>query len=497
MGLEQEEAIRSCLIATELAQKMDLPDGAISDVYYTSLLQHVGCTAYAHETALLFGDDVALNAAGAKTDFNRPREIFTVLVPALARGGGPLARARVTAVMLTRGQKFGRANNAASCEVAAMMARRLGLGEGIEQSLYQIFEWWNGNGAPRKLKGESIALPARIAQVGGTAALFDRLGGPELALEAVRRRAGSSLDPDAADAFVRHGADILHALKERDRWTAVLEVEPPPHRLISEAAIDGVAAAFGDLADLKSPTLHGHSVGVAAAAEAAGRTLGLAEAELVALRRAALLHDVGRVAISSSIWGRGGSLTTAEWEQVRLHAYHSERVLLRSPALAPIAEIAGIHHERIDGSGYHRRLKGAALPTAARVLAAADVYDAVTHDRPHRGALPEHRAAEELRSMVAGGLLDAQAVNAVLEAAGHTVRRMRALNPGGLTDREVEVIELVARGLSTREIARQLSIKPKTADHHVEHIYTKIGVSTRAAAAMFAMEHGLVRIPQR
>ena len=229
-------------------------------------------------------------------------------------------------------------------------------------------------------------------------------------------------------------------------------------------------------------------------AEAAGRILGLSEPELVALRRGGLLHDVGRVAISSSIWGKPGSLSTAEWEQVRLHTYHTERVLLRSPALAPIAEMTALHHERIDGSGYHRGLRGTGLSISARVLAAADVYDAMTHDRPHRSALLEQRAAEELRAMVAGGLLDAQAANAVLEASGHAARGPRASNPGGLSDREVEVIGLVARGFSTRQIARQLSIKPKTADHHVEHIYTKIGVSTRAAAGMFAMEHGLVRM---
>ena len=491
MGREQEVAIQSCLVATELARRMGLPDDAISETYYTALLQHIGCTAYAHETALLFGDDVALNAAGEKTNFDRPSEIFSVMIPAIAGEGGLLARARVGVVMLTRGPKFGRAASAANCETAAMMARRLGLGNDVEQSLYQVFEYWNGKGGPRKLKGESIARCARIANVGVTAALFDRLGGPELALDAVRRRSGRSLDPDAAETFLRDGDHFLRELAEIDRGQMVLETEPKPHRLIPDEELDGVAAAFGDLADLKSPFLHGHSAGVAVLTEAAGKELGLPATELAMLRRAALLHDIGRVAISSSIWSKAGPLTTDEAEQVRLHPYHTERVLLRSAALSPLAQIAGAHHERLDGSGYHRGTKGAALSTHAKVLAAADTYFAMTHDRPHRAALSAKRAAEEIGSMVSRRQLDAHAVNAVLKAAGHSPRA-RSMNPGGLSDREVEVIGLMAQGLSTRVLARRLSITPKTADHHVQHIYTKIGISTRAAAAMFAMQHGLV-----
>jgi HD-GYP domain-containing protein (c-di-GMP phosphodiesterase class II) len=491
MGREQEVAIGSCLIATELARRMDVPEDVVADTYYTALLQHIGCTAYSHETALLFGDDVALNAAGEKTDHNRPSEIISVMIPALASGPGAVGRARVAAIMLVRGQQFARAATSANCEVAAMLARRLGFGDGLEQSLFQVFESWNGKGGPRRLKGASIALAARLAQVGATAALFDRLGGPELAVEAVRRRSGTSLDPHVADVFARDGEEILRELADSDRWPMVLAAEPPPHRLVPESEVDAVAAAFGDLADLKSPFLHGHSAGVAVLAEAAGGVLGLPASELVMLRRAALLHDIGRVAISSSIWSKTGPLTTAEWEQARLHPYHTERLLLRSPFLAPLAAIAGSHHERLDGSGYPHATKGAALPVAARVLAAADEYDTMTHDRAHRGALPAPSAAEELRSMAARGQLDGRATTAVLTAAGHRPAG-RSVYPGGLSDREVEVLGFMAQGLSTRVLARRLAITPKTADHHVQHIYTKLGISTRAAAAMFAMEHDLV-----
>jgi HD-GYP domain-containing protein (c-di-GMP phosphodiesterase class II) len=183
-------------------------------------------------------------------------------------------------------------------------------------------------------------------------------------------------------------------------------------------------------------------------------------------------------------------LTASEWEQVRLHPYHSERILSRSSALAPLAPLAGMHHERLDGSGYYRQ--ATMIPTGARVLAAADAYQAMTQERPHRPALTPSAAAEQLNSEAARGRLDAEAVRAVLDAAGHPPARARLTWPAGLSDREVQVLRLVARGYSNREIARVLWISPKTAGHHVQHIYAKIGVSTRAAAAMFAMEHDLI-----
>jgi HD-GYP domain-containing protein (c-di-GMP phosphodiesterase class II) len=203
------------------------------------------------------------------------------------------------------------------------------------------------------------------------------------------------------------------------------------------------------------------------------------------------LHDLGRTGVPNSIWDKPGPLTETEWEQVRLHPYHSERILSRSSALAPLAPLAGMHHERQDGSGYHRQATAATIPNGARLLAAADAYQAMTQERAHRPALTPEAAAEQLSFEAARGRLDAEAVRAVLETVGHPPPRLTW--PAGLSDREVEVLRLVARGHSNREIGRLLWISPKTAGHHVQHIYAKIGVSTRAAAAMFAMEHDLIR----
>jgi HD-GYP domain-containing protein (c-di-GMP phosphodiesterase class II) len=371
------------------------------------------------------------------------------------------------------------------------MTRRLDLGTGVQRGLNQIYERWDGKGNPQSLSGDDIALPARFAQVASQAVLFDRPGGLDLADEVIRRRSGSALDPSIADAFLSYGRELLSEITSTDPSVAVIETEPEPHRRIAEPRLDGLARAFADLVDLKSPYMHGHSVAVSELAAAASANLGFTGDEVVRVRRAGLLHDLGRTGVPNGIWDKPGSLTATEWEQVRLHPYHSERILSCSTALAPLAPLAGMHHERQDGSGYYRRATAPMIQDGARVLAAADAYQAMTQERPHRSAHTAGAAAEQLRSEAAQGRLDAEAVQAVLEVAGHPPARLNW--PAGLSDREVQVLRLVARGHSNREIASLLWISPKTAGHHVQHIYAKIGVSTRAAAAMFAMEHDLVR----
>ena len=256
-------------------------------------------------------------------------------------------------------------------------------------------------------------------------------------------------------------------------------------------ALDSALRAVADFVDLKSPYLAGHSSGVADLAVAAAGCLRLPAPVAVDLGHAALVHDLGRVGVSAAVWGRPRPLTAGEWEVVRLHPYHTDRVLGRSPALGRLAAIASLHHERLDGSGYFRGAPAGQQPAAARVLAAADAYHAMREPRPHRPAMGAGQAAAELGRGVRAGRLDRDAVDAVLEAAGHRVGRRKA-HPGGLTAREAEVLRLLARGLSTRQIAAALTIAPKTAGNHIQAIYDKAGVSSRAAATVFAMRHGFM-----
>jgi HD-GYP domain-containing protein (c-di-GMP phosphodiesterase class II) len=493
-GLPPGEAMRSCLIATALSRRLRLPEDEVGEAFYTALLAHVGCSALSHETSAAFGDELVVMRAAARTNVADPADVAATLMPEVMRGLSPGRRAEVTRYAATReGREFGRAFDTGSCEVASATARRVGLGPGVERALSEVVEWWNGDGPPRGLRGDEIARPARVTRAAADAARFDHIGGPAAAVEALRRRSGGILDPAIVEAFGAHADQLLAETHAGDPRQLVLAAEPEPAVEIDAAELPRIAAAFGDLADMKTPWTHGHSAGVARLAEAAGERLGLGARDLAALGVAAPLQDLGRVAVSDAIWEKPGPLTSVDWEQVRMHPYHSERILASSGALEPMARAAGMHHERLDGSGYHRGSRGRELSPVARILAAADAFQAMTEDRPHRPPLPAEGAAEELGREARAGRLDPEAVAAVLEAAGARRRRRRErLRPGGLSDREVEVARLVAAGCSNAEIATRLVISRRTAEHHVQHIYAKVGRSSRAGLALFVHEHELV-----
>jgi HD-GYP domain-containing protein (c-di-GMP phosphodiesterase class II) len=293
-----------------------------------------------------------------------------------------------------------------------------------------------------------------------------------------------------AGCLVEDGVEILALDDGMSAWEEVLALEPPPRLTLEGEAVDGALASMANFADLSSPHLVGHSSGVAELAAAAAAECGVGAEDATAIRRAGLVHDVGRVAVHPRIWGKRGALTADEWEQVRLHPYQTERVLSRSAFLSRLAPVAGGHHERLDGSGYHRGAAGPELAVPARLLAAADAYHAMTEPRPHREPMPPERAAKTLADEASGGRLDPDAVTAILKVAGYEPPRLE--RPAGLTEREAEVVAMLARGLQTKQVAQLLGISLKTADRHVQNAYRKIGVSTRAGATLFAMQHGLV-----
>lgn len=481
MGQPLEQALRTCLVATGLGERVGLRGQELSDVYYVALLRFLGCTADAHETAAITGDDIAFRAAVAPVYGAPVPEFMRGVLPSLGAGASPPRRAARLAAFMARGPATLRQGIAAHCEVGESLARRIGLSEGVRVALGQAFERWSGGGFPKGVKGDAIALPARLVVVARDAEVLERQLGAEAAVAAVwgRRKAGA-YDPSLAGAFVEHGRDLLGRLAGGSVWDAVLAAEPGPQPWVPPSRLDGVLEAFADFSDLKSVFTPGHSRGVA----------GLLEGE--ALRRAALVHDLGRAAVPTSIWERPGPLSVGEQERVRLHAYYSERILRHSRVLEPLAELVGMHHERLDGSGYHRGSRAAEIPQATRLLAAADAYQAMTQARPHRPAFEPDRAALELEKEAAAGRLDAEAVARVLAAAGHSRPVQHREWPSGLTEREVDVLRLVARGASKKDVARDLHISVSTADHHLRHIYDKTGVNTRAGLTLYAIEEDLL-----
>jgi HD-GYP domain-containing protein (c-di-GMP phosphodiesterase class II)/DNA-binding CsgD family transcriptional regulator len=488
MGQPLEQAVRTCLIALQLGERAGLSGPERSDVYYVALLRFLGCTADAHDTARLTGgDEIAFRAAVAPVLGGRPRELAARMVPVIGRGRGRVDRARLVAGMLTAGKQRLGEGLRAHCEVAESLAARLGLTSGVRKALGAAFEQWNGRGLPNGTAGGAIPVAARIVFLARDMELLHRAGGTDALVTAVRDRRGTAYDPALADAVLDQPARLLAALDTTSPWQEVLAQEPRPHLSVPADRVDEVLSVFADYSDLKSPYTVGHSRGVAELASAS------ASNDPVTLHRAGLVHDLGRGAVPNGIWDKPGPLTDGEWERVRLHAYYTERILERVPALRPLARLAGLHHERLDASGYHRGCSPAEVPAPARVLAAADAYQAMTQPRPHRPPLDADAAARQLQSMARSGSLDPDAVYAVVTAADHRPSLPRPIWPAGLTDREVEVLRLICRGATKKHVAGLLSISPSTVDHHVRHIYEKAGVHTRAGATLFALAHHLLR----
>ena len=493
LGQPMEHMIRACLIALRLAERVGLDDVERGVVYYSGLLAWVGCHTDAYEQAKWLGDDLSVKSdTHYEYDFGKAGPTAAFLLKHIGGAGSPLLqRARI-------GMRFmgdGRRALAALAEnhylATDELADGLGLGEHVRTSLKESYERWDGKGA-YGLRGEQIGIGSRLVNLADVVEVFRRTGGVEAAIAVARERSGTQFDPGIVELFCEQAALIFADLDAAASWELVIDSEPSlAAAVVAGDELDGALAAIGEFAELKSPWLMGHSRGVADLAGEAARGLGLPESDVTALRRAAFVHDIGRLGVSNAVWDKPGELTQSELERVRLHPYLTERMLSFSAALAPLGSIAGQHHERLDGSGYPRGLSGDAISHAGRVLAAADAYHAMTAARPHRPALTAAEAAVALRAQVASSRLDGAAVDAVLRAAGHRVRRRREW-PAGLTPREVEIVRLLARGLTARAIADRLGISPKTAGSHIEHIYLKTGASNRAQLSLFAMKYGLM-----
>jgi HD-GYP domain-containing protein (c-di-GMP phosphodiesterase class II) len=489
-----EHGLRTTVIGVRLAELVGLGEEDRRAVYYVALLRYAGCTAESHLDAALFGDEIAVRAAMAPVLWGSRAELFLAIARTMHAGQPARWRAVAVARALLQLRNAFRKGAAGHCEVTQVYALRLGLGTEIQAALGDVFERWDGNGFPGGRQGEQVPLPVRLMQVAEDADLQHGLGGLERAVSVVRKRAGAALDPAVADAFCRAAPELLDGLDGEAIWETAMRAEPGEPTMLEEELVDEGLRVFGDFVDLTIPYTLGHSGAVAELAATAGEQAGLEAEACVALRRAGLVHNVGRVAVTASIWNKPGPLSRDEQEKLRLYPYYTERVLQHPELLRSLGEIASRQQERSDGSGYPRGVTATDLSPSDRILAAANAYQAMIEPRPHRPAHARTRAAELLRDEVRAGRLDATAVAAVLEAAGQKAGRLSPPRPAGLTDREAEVLALLASGLMTKQIGQQLGISPKTVDQHIQNMYAKIGVSTRAAATLFATRHGLVGV---
>ena len=490
LGQPMEHVLRAWLIAARLGDHVGLEQDQRGALYYMATLAWVGCVADTPEVATWFGDDIAYRGDSRWID-SAGLPMLGFMLRHVGAGRPAIHRLRLAANLVLTGGKGVERGMMSHCLVTAQMAERIGLGTDVRDPLQQFFTRWDGKGVPGGIGGEDIALPMRLFHLADIVDVFHRAQGTDAAVQVARARRGTQFDPALVDAFCAVATDVLGDRAIEADWAALIEEEPALQRRLSERELDGALEAIADFTDLRSPSRAGHSRGVADLVARAAAQAGRPDAEIVAVRRAALLHDIGLHGIPASILDKAGPLSKSEWERMRLHAYYTERMLARPPLLARLGAIASLAHERCDGSGYHRGLVGPAIPATGRMLAAACAYRAMSEPRSHRPAMTAKQATAELRGDVRAGRLDADAVDAVLAAAGQSHGKRRT-GPAGLTPRELEVLTLIARGASSRQVAQALGITAKTAGTHIERIYIKTGASTRSTATLFAMQRGLL-----
>lgn len=487
-----ERALRACMMALRLGRIIRYEETQLADIYYVTLLRFAGCAADARHRSAYFDDEIALGPQIDAVELWKAESMLPFLQQHVGTQLPPAQRAQKLDWALATGVQRSVEAAVANCEIAQSIAKRLGLPSSVDKALGDVFERWDGAGVPGRASGDGIALAARVATLALDAELFLRLGGPNALLQMAQQRRGGQYDPALVEGLCAHVADICQPVNSL--WEQVLAQEPAvqQQRYLDAQQFAEVVRAIADFNDLRTPWMAGHSTAVGELSYAAALHYGLPEAEASALRHAGYTHDVGMLAVSVSVWDKPDALTESEWDRVRLHPYYTERVLARSAALAPIGTLAALHHECLDGSGYFRQLPAAMQSPAVRILASAELYRNKIEARPYRPAYSVDEATAILQQAVRAKRLDGDAVSAVLAAAGHHPPSPPRGYPAGLSEREVEVLRLLAKDLTNKQIAERLVISPATVDHHLRHIYTKIGCSTRMAATLFAMSQRLV-----
>ena len=503
MGLHTEHGARSCYIGMHIAEEMELPLEQRTDLYYAELLKDAGCTTYTSQLASSW----LVDELAAKRDLQffrnsrNPLDIASWLFKYVAVGAPFPTRATHILDFLVKGRAFMKEGFESTCQVATRIAQRLGMPQAVQGALMQVFEQWDGRGMPYGIKSDAIPVISRIVLVTSFLEVFHQVEGRDAAKQVALARRGKAFDPSVVDAFlsVAQRESFWTGLEQERVWDSVLSMEPEqsPYQYMGEEKLIDVALALADYADLKSPFLAGRSRRVADLTERIARRMGVREPEATHIYHAALVHDIGIVAVPSFILDKPqDTLTEAEREQVRLHPYHSERVLSKVPALEPIIPLVAAHHEEMDGRGYYRGLQGSQIPLGARIIAVADRFDELTHDAPDNPGRESDQAVDVMRQEV-GTRLSPDVFQALTDDLSgvdrsHRQRTRQQEWPARLTDREVDVLRLIAKGLNRRQVAGALFIAEGTVRSHLEHIYSKIDVSSRAAAALFAVEHDLL-----
>jgi DNA-binding CsgD family transcriptional regulator len=483
-GQPVEHGLRTCLVSMRLGEALGLGANARQELFYVTLLRFLGCTADSHHAADLFaGDDLGLLSGMAPVTMGSPLQELAGLAKTAANSVGfpRVVRALVGAVADANGKER---LLEAHCEVASRLSEDMGLPSNVSAALEKAYARWDGKGVPLDVGGEAVPASIRVSVVARDVELWEREFGSSHAVDTMKKRRGRAYDPTVVDAALEIGLTELRRCDD-DLWETVLGLEPDPWLEAVGPDIRSALRALGDFADLKVPEFTGHSRRVERIVTDAAKQAGLTPEESETLARAGIVHDLGVVAAPAGVWLRPDP-GPADEEHARLHPMWSERLLMRIGRLHAVAALAGKHHERLDGTGSPAGLRGD-MGLQAALLACAEFYD---ETKGRTGDSDE--AIAETKRLAASGALPGGAVASVLSAVGEPEPLVEVDRPAGLTEREVDVLRLLAGGDTNRQIAERLGISVKTVGSHVEHIYSKAGVSSRAAATLFAVSNGLV-----
>jgi putative nucleotidyltransferase with HDIG domain len=392
-GQPMGHSVRTCILGMRIAQHIGMPVSQQGDLYYSLLLKDAGCSSNSSRLFhIINADDIRAKGDLKTTDWTRVGwESLHYALTHVGTGMPFMDRMRKLAGVAATQQVDSKALVQIRCDRGASIARKMSFGEPVAAAIYSLDEHWNGGGYPDGLVGQAIPMYSRIMNLAQTLDVFVEKRGREAALDAIRKRRGRWFDPElvqAALSLAKDGA-LWAGLDNKEVLDEVVAVEPEHRQTVaSEETIEDICLAFAAVIDSKSPFTYRHSNGVAEAAVAIGQQLGMAPREITFLRRAALLHDIGKLSVPNSILEKPGKLTSEEWDVVKKHPYYTLEILRRIPGLESMSEVAAAHHEKLDGSGYFRHWSAPQLSVPARILAVADIYDALAAQRPYRDAMP-------------------------------------------------------------------------------------------------------------
>lgn len=419
-GQPEGHCVRCCWIGVHIGRALNLSDGELWDLYYTLLLKDLGCSSNAARICQLYlADDIDFKRGVKTVDTTSVSQALKFVLTHTGLKAGLADRIRSLAHVCAKGGEIARELVETRCHRGADIARRMRFSEAVADGIQNLDEHWDGHGLPEGRAGTDIPLKSRIALLSQVIDVFQSASGDEAALQEIRYRSGTWFDPQLVRTFedVASTPGFWEMLRSDDLQQAVFELEPAQHVvLVDEGYLDDIAHAFAQVIDSKSPYTSGHSERVTMFTDRLAKELGLSAPRRRWLRRAALLHDIGKLGVSNSILDKAGALDEAEWMQVRQHAQFTQDILAHVAVFKEMAPVAGAHHERLDGKGYPHGLKGDEISIETRIITTADIFDALTADRPYRRAMPVAKALEIMHGMV-GTAIDERCFEALKRVA--------------------------------------------------------------------------------